>query len=65
MEKALLRLERDEEALIEAAERQGQIIPRRPTASPQAVLGVDVRAADKVHPSVSGGVVPVALVPSS
>jgi hypothetical protein len=36
----LLDLERVEEAIVEAAAEQGQDIPRRPGASPLAVLGV-------------------------
>lgn len=37
-----LRLERVEEALVEAAEAEGRTIARRPDASPWAILGVEV-----------------------
>jgi hypothetical protein len=36
----LLELERQEEAIIDAAEKDGQDIPRRPNADPAAILGV-------------------------
>lgn len=38
----LLELERQEEAIIEAAENDGQDIPRRPNADPRAILGVTI-----------------------
>jgi len=40
----LLELERQEEAVIDAAEKDGQDIPRRPNADPAAILGVVIVA---------------------
>ncbi|WP_128089500.1 hypothetical protein [Bradyrhizobium viridifuturi] len=42
--KRLYELEQLEEAIIVAAEDEGQVIARRPTADPKAVLGITVRS---------------------
>jgi hypothetical protein len=44
LERDLLRLERDEEAPVEAAMAAGLEVDRRPTASPYAVLGLATQA---------------------
>jgi hypothetical protein len=45
---SLLRLELTEEQLIERAEEEGQVVPRRPAADPAAVLGILVERAKAV-----------------
>lgn len=45
LDRAILALEREEEALIEAAEAAGLEIDRRPDATPAVVLGLEAEAA--------------------
>ncbi|MGY4176778.1 cell division septum initiation protein DivIVA [Bradyrhizobium sp. USDA 4518] len=44
LKQRLYELERVEEQILTAAEEENQLIPRRPTASPNAVLGIVVRS---------------------